>query len=127
MDGPNWNDEQQNNTYYYQSQDPVQMNMGNMGEDKQADGLAIASLICGILSIVSCCCCMLGLMLGIAAILCAVLSQRRRSTGMAIAGLVCGIIGCVLSAVVMIFMLVFCLDGGMSGYEVQDFYRRHTW
>ncbi len=129
MDGQNWDSEQpntstsQNNTYYYQGQAPMQ---ANAPEARTSEGLAIASLICGILSIVCCCCNLLGLMLGIAAIVCAVLAQRRGSSGMAVAGLVCGIIGCLLSMAVLIMVIVLSFDGGVSGYEIRDFYR-HMW
>lgn len=129
MDGQNWNNEQsntsasQNNAYYYQEQAPMQ---ANAQEEKASEGLAIASLICGILSLVCCCCNLLGLALGIAAIVCAVLAQRRGSSGMAIAGLVCGIIGCLFSMAVLVMVIVLSLNGGVSGYGIQNFYR-HMW
>jgi len=64
------------------------------------NGLAIASLVCGILSVVFFCVCG-GLFLGIPAVICGHLSLNQLNTpgnlqqgrGMAIAGLICGYLG----------------------------------
>ena len=74
---------------------------------RSANGWAIASLICGILSLVICTCCCGGtgwipLLLGIAAIVTAILSRNgQKMSGMAVGGLVCGIVAVVLSLVVL--------------------------
>lgn len=56
-------------------------------------GLAIASMVCGICSIVLCCV-GINLILGILAIIFAIVSKKGQPfSGFAIAGLICGIIG----------------------------------
>lgn len=62
------------------------------------NGAAVTSMIFGILSIVFCCCCGMGFLCGVVAVVFAIISGKKkgRIQGMAIAGLVCGIIGGVL-------------------------------
>lgn len=70
---------------------------------KPVNGFAIASMVIGILSLVLCCCSeYLGLILGILAIIFAVIAKKQGPSGMATAGLICGIIALVLSAVAII-------------------------
>ena len=77
-----------------------------------ANGLAIASLICGILSLVVCTCCCGGtgwipLILGIVAIVLAIASRKgQKMSGVAIGGLVCGIVAAVLALGVLIMGLL---------------------
>lgn len=69
------------------------------GESGSTDGKAIASLILGIFSLVTCCCYgVTSLVFGIAAIVLAVLSKKDnmgQMPGMAVAGMIMGIIGIV--------------------------------
>lgn len=73
------------------------------------NGLAIASMVCGILSLVFFCFCG-GIFFGIPAVICGHLGlnqlnnpeNKQQGRGMAIAGLVCGYIGLVIFAVMMI-------------------------
>lgn len=81
------------------------------------NGLAIASLVCGILSVVFFCVCG-GLFLGIPAVICGHLSLNQLNTpgnlqqgrGMAIAGLICGYLGIALFAIMI-------LGGDGSSYQ----------
>lgn len=74
---------------------------------KPVNGFAIASMVIGILSLVLCCCSeYIGLVLGILAIIFAVIAKKQSPSGMATAGLVCGIIALVLSAVSIILGLL---------------------
>jgi hypothetical protein len=81
------------------------------------NGLAIASLVCGILSVVFFCFCG-GLFLGIPAVICGHLSLKQLNTpgnlqqgrGMAIAGLICGYLGIALFAIMI-------LGGEGSSYQ----------
>lgn len=68
------------------------------------NGLAIASMVCGIVAFVICCVDYIMLALGIAAIVLAVVSrsQNGKFSGMAIAGLVLGIIAVVFSLISII-------------------------
>ncbi len=72
-----------------------EVSTNNEGNNKT---LAIVSLVLGILAIVTgCCITYLGILFGIAAIICAVLANKQGKTGLATGGLVCGIIGLVLA------------------------------
>lgn len=59
------------------------------------NGLAVGSLICGLVSLICCCCGSLSLILGIVAVVLAILSKKNapKMSGMALGGLICGIIG----------------------------------
>ncbi|YCM45557.1 DUF4190 domain-containing protein [Verrucomicrobiaceae bacterium 227] len=82
---------------------PVTGLMGNQGAGPplpKTNGLAIASLVCGILSLVTFCFCG-GLFFGLPAVICGHMSmgqiksgnQQQDGHGMALAGLICGYIG----------------------------------
>lgn len=72
----------------------VIINTGN----GQGSGLAVASLVCGILSMVFCCVSFLGLILGVLAVVFGVivLVSGSNGKGMAIAGILTGSIGFVI-------------------------------
>ena len=72
-------------------------------EEKKSNGLAIASLVLGIVSIVFCFIIQwLGLIIGIVGIVLGVMAKKKNPTGMATAGLVLSIIGTVLCALIFI-------------------------
>ena len=81
------------------------------------NGLAIASMICGILSLAFFCFCG-GLFLGIPAVICGHLSlnqlnapgNSQQGRGMAIAGLICGYLG-------IAFLIIMMLGGSESSYQ----------
>ena len=81
------------------------------------NGLAIASMICGILSLVFFCFCG-GLFFGIPAVICGHLSlnqlnapgNSQQGRGMAIAGLICGYLG-------IAFLIIMMLGGSESSYQ----------
>ena len=85
------------------------------------DGLAIASLVCGILAIVSC---YIWGLFGIPAVICGHLSKKKMTAsptpiagqGMATAGLVMGYIGIALQACVIIVFLVAFVGAASSSY-----------
>ncbi len=63
------------------------------------NGMAIGSLICGIVGILLCCCCGIGAVVGIVGVVLAICSRKSnggKMSGMAIAGLVCSIIAILL-------------------------------
>lgn len=85
------------NNFQYQEQ-----NGSAQPSTQKADGLAIASLICGIISFVMICCCTyLGVILGIAAIVTGAMSKDKNGNKctMAKVGLGLGIAGAVLSLI----------------------------
>ena len=79
---------------------------------KRHSGFAIASFVCGLLSLVLCCTGILGIPAGALSILFAVLSKRKGEalSGMSIAGIVTSAIGIllgVLATIYSIYMLVY--------------------
>ncbi len=78
-------------------------------------GCAVASVVCGILSIVLCCLSpIVNAPLSVAAIICGVIGLKSSQRGMAVAGIVCGIVGIVIG----IFVGVMAMT--MSNYDVND-------
>ena len=74
-------------------------------EVKKSSGMAIAALVCGILSLV--CACFgtfawIGVVLGIVAVVLGVMANKKGKDTKATAGLVMGIIGLALSAIIAI-------------------------
>ena len=87
--------------YQFQEQNP-----SVQPSSKKADGLAIASLVCGIIAVVMICCCTyLGVILGIIAIVLGAMSKDEygNKSTMAKVGIVLGILGALLSALWIIF------------------------
>lgn len=110
----NFND--QNNGYdLNKSQNNNDFGNGNFNytpqpEQPQKDGghgLAIASLVLGILAVISCCCWYLSIILGVVGIVLAVISKSKSSTGkmetMALVGMILSILGIVLALVYVIW------------------------
>lgn len=97
------------------NQPPVQpnqfggQNMNNMGgfnpnpsqnfnQNGGGQGLAIASMVCGIVSILGFCCCTpIGILCGLAGIVCGIISKMNnmQGAGMALAGIITGAVGLV--------------------------------
>lgn len=95
----------------------IQNTTGYMPEEKKTNVLAIISLVLGILSIItSCCYVYAGLVLGIAGLVCAILSKKQGKSGLGTAGLVCSIIGLVFSVILIILVVfVYASVGGTQG------------
>ncbi len=101
----------QNNSNYqdnttnmqYQTPPPVP---SNYQEPNKTNVLAILGLIFGIVSIVTCCVWYLSAILGIAGIVCSILSKKNGKSGMATAGIVCSIVGLVLCLVIFVFVVI---------------------
>jgi hypothetical protein len=84
---------------------------------EETPGLAIASLVMGIVSIVLSCCCGSGIVFGIAGIIMAIVANKKTKTGVGTAGLVCSIIGTVFSVIGLIYYIaVLALGIGESFY-----------
>ena len=86
---------------------------------KAGHPFAIASLVCGILGVLVCCCCiyLLNLLFGVAAIVCAIISaiKSKKMSGLAIAGLILGILA------LIIFFCLFAFESWISGLSKEDF------
>lgn len=100
---------------------PVSGLTGNQGSGPplpKTNGLAVASLVCGILSIMTFCFCG-GLFLGLPAVICGHIAvgqiksgnQQQDGHGMAMAGLICGYIG------MGIFLLMLIGNGASYSYR----------
>lgn len=75
---------------------------------KQSQGLGIASMVCGILSIVMCCASGLAILLGIVAVILGIVQLVTcEPKGMAIAGVICGSIGLLFGLFFLIFSYAF--------------------
>ena len=105
-------------TYQQPSQQPIYQ---QVPQKTPGNGAAVASMVCGILSIVFCWCYgIVGLILGIIAL--AMYSKSKRLNGglvigMATAGLVCGIIGSIISGLMLIyFIVVIFIIGATSSF-----------
>lgn len=68
-------------------------------------GYSIASLVCGILGILCCCCSWLGIACAIAGIVLGIISINKNceGKGMAIAGIVCGGVGAFIGLIALVF------------------------
>jgi hypothetical protein len=85
---------------------------------QKTDGLAITSLVLGILSMI---CCGMGILTGIPAVICGHIAMGRmkkdpnlQGKGLAIAGLIMGYLGIVVSVIYLIYVVAF---GGMAAFE----------
>lgn len=83
---------------------------------KKSSGMAIAALVCGILSLFFGLClgflnipAYIGLVLGVVAVVLGVLANKKEKDGKATGGLVMGIIGIVISAIFAIACTVACV------------------
>lgn len=83
---------------------------------KPVNGLALASLICGIASLCLCACWTLSLVLGVLGVVFALTSRRKGESlsGLAIGGLICGAIGLVLG---VCFLFLTLSDWEYALYE----------
>lgn len=102
--------------YQQPYQQPYQNNIYRQpGEGGGVDGKAVASLICGIVGILLCCCYGLpGVILGVVAIVLAVLSKKDNMDtfpGLAIGGLICGVIA-IVAGVTFIGIMIYSVVVG---------------
>ncbi len=88
-------------------------------------GFAIASMICGIASIVFCCLSYFGLILGIAGIVLGIVSKKKTTEGcdMALVGIITGAIGAVFAlSMIIIVAATYAVFGGMTLEHFTDFF-----
>lgn len=117
------------NLSYGNNQGGNEFNGGNFDytpQQPQKDpghGLAIASLVLGIISLLSCCCVYLSVIVGVVGVVLAIISKNKSNTGkmetMALAGMILSIVGIVLAVGYIIFGLV-----AMQSPEYQDIYQQ---
>lgn len=89
-------------------------------EDKSSGGMATASLVFGILAIITCCCIYTAMIFGALAVIFALLSRggERKLSSVAVAGLILGIIGMVLGILFISFFIISAIleYGGLEHY-----------
>lgn len=114
---------QPNNFPPYQQippQPPYQYYYAEQNKPKDGSGMAIAAMVCGIVSIVLNCIFFIAFPSSIAAIILGIicLAKKKIGKGMAIAGLVCGIIGLISSIAIILFYIIVILEdiNSSSGY-----------
>ena len=134
MDGFENNQNQQNEQAQQPQQNPYQQNayqdpgQGNYSaygapQDAQppkANGLQIAGLVLGILSIVIGCCGWYGLIFSIAGIVCSVLGNKDNTSGVGKAGLICSIIGIVIAVLITILGIIGLSMLGKMGIDYNE-------
>ena len=85
-------------------------------EEKQSNGLAIASMVLGIVSLILTCILPYGSwVLAIVGIVLAAIAKKKAKSGMATAGLVCSIIALAVWVVVIILLVVVGVSVGLAG------------
>jgi len=95
----------------------------------KTNGYAITSLVLGISSIVLICCCGVGILCGIPAIILGVIARKRilssqrseKGYGMALAGIITGIIGSVLCSAFILIEIVAAMTPGFWDEFVRGF------
>lgn len=122
MDNNNFNQENQQSQQpvYQQPQQPVyqqpQQPIYQQPQQTPGNGAGIASMVCGILSIVFCWCYgVIGLILGIIALVMYGKCKEANNgvpTGMAKAGLACGVVGVICSALMIIYFIFVIVVAG---------------
>ena len=109
MDNNYNNDNNQQNMStdpYAQGGGYVQDPYNNMNGAPKPNGMAIASLVLGILSLVLCCFSLIAIILGVIGLVLGLKAKKDNPSGLATAGVVLSIIGVALAAGLWIFSLV---------------------
>lgn len=102
---------------YYAAEDTGKVTGGNIG-------VSIASLVCGIFSIICCCASYFALALAIAAIVLGIISivKKYDGQGMAIAGIATGGVGIVISIVALVIAFASYGTGNLMEEFMNEFY-----
>lgn len=108
QNGQNSNSNYQDYTANVQNQMPPVQNYGQQ-EPQKTNVLAIVGMVLGILAILVNCCiayAFVGIILGIAGLVCSILSRKQGKSGMATAGIICSIIGILIAVALTILMAI---------------------
>ena len=105
----------QDNTSAYTAYQPVMP--PTVPQSQGPNGLQIAGLVLGIISIVACCCYGVGgLIFGVAGLVCSIMGNKENKHGVGTGGLVCSVIGIVVGVLGVLFYLVMILLGESLDY-----------
>lgn len=100
-----------------------QYNQYNTDSREESQGFGIASLICGILAIVTCCCSCPCAPLAIVSIVLGILQiSKGTGKGMAIAGIICSAVGLVLMIICLVFTIVLNTSADLSNGYYRNYY-----
>ncbi len=113
----NFNTDFQSNNYV--QPDQIYNQYGD-AQPKSGKGMAIASLVLGIVAAVNICCCTyVGIICGTIAIILGVITLKKNGEGrgMAIAGIICGAIGAVVTLIMTIVNFVNISNGNNEVYN----------
>lgn len=104
----------------------------NPGQEpaKEVNGMAIGSLVCGIISIISCCAGIAALIFGIVAIVLGAKSRKNSdgsNSGVALGGLICGIIGVVIGIFTILASMLLQAGFNAVGEYAEDAARDIDW
>jgi hypothetical protein len=117
------NNMNQDNNYQDNTQNVQPIYDAPVQPEKRNNVAAIVSLVLGILSILTCCTCFGAIILGVAGIICSILSKKEGKSNLATAGLICSIIGIVLGTIYLILFIIGSLAGEMYNFtEFTNFY-----
>lgn len=104
----------QDNTSSYTAYQPVMP--PTVPQSQGPNGLQIAGLVLGIISIVACCCYgVAGIVFGIAGLVCSIMGNKENKHGVGTAGLICSIIGIVIFVIFIVFYIILFFIG--EGFE----------
>lgn len=87
-------------------------------EEKQSNGMAIAGMVLGILSIpASCCIALLGVIVGIVGLVLSIMAQKKAKSGMGLAGIITASIGIAFGVLNMVAgAALMAYFGGAEGF-----------
>lgn len=102
----------QDNTGLYSTSSYVD---NNYSQGEGTPGLAIGSLVLGIISILFCCCWGCGILFAIPGIIMGVSANKKIKTGVGTAGIICSVVGTVLNAIMLLYFVLFLFIGMTSG------------
>ncbi|MCD7835346.1 MAG: hypothetical protein LUG83_01525 [Lachnospiraceae bacterium] len=143
MDGQNFNNGDQNpygqnpadnsavNNYYQDNNDsqsayqnytgnsetipPYQNTYQDNQFQENNNGLAVAGLVMGIISILFSCCYGAGIIFGVAGWICSAMANKKNPTGLGKGGLITSIVGTVLSILIILCFIVLVFIGTAAG------------
>ncbi len=106
-----YNQNQNNQNQDFKPNQSYQYDPNGVSQQPKGDNMALASMVCGILSIVMCCCMgIFSIILGVAAM---ILFKKSKdmdggvASSMALVGMICGIIGCVTGVFSIAYWILF--------------------
>lgn len=89
---------------------------------KPGNGMAVASLVLGILSITFCCAWYISAVMAIVGLILGIVAKRKGSAGMATAGIILNVFGLLLAIVMIVFVVILVNDPEWMNEFLDEFY-----